>query len=184
MRILDELPCNIVAFPLRRMNFIKKWEDLEFTITEHITKVLLIVNDNACRVWLKELDSKVELLCKLKTKGRISNETYQEEIYERLCFENQLGIPGVIKRPIRAYIQSPRNKSKTALVREYEIVEFESDMNAFLYEFIEIAKFYKEIKGGDYIKGSLQKSKVIKEIVAKYRNRAYQRINIDMLDAY
>ena len=187
MTKLDKPQCNramVAAFALQRANFLQKWEDLTITITEHISKVLLIVDDKAQKVWLKELDSKAQYLSKFKTKGRMSNDTYLYDIYDMLCFEDQIGLGGVISNPIRDYIDSPRNKTKSVLVREYEPIEFETDMNAFLYEFVEIVKFHKEVQKGNYTKGAIQKNPTIQEIITKYCNREYQHIDRNTLLEY
>ncbi|MGX3097939.1 hypothetical protein [Helicobacter sp. 23-1046] len=156
---MTELPwkSNIIAFPLSRKDFINRWLDLDITVSEYISKVLLIVDDNARKVWLKELDSKAKQLCQLKAKGKLSNTIY-EIIYTKVCFENQYGLQDYIFTPLVEYIESPRNKTKSALLREYELVEFEKDMNAFLCEFIEIVKFYKETQDKAHKSGALQKT--------------------------
>ena len=69
-------------------------------------------------------------------------------------------------------------------MREYELVEFEKDMNAFLYEFIEIVKFYKETQDKAHKSGALQKSPIIKEIIAKYHSRGYKQWNMQAIDDF
>lgn len=119
------------AMALSREAYLKKWDGLKNTTLRYIAKMMLIIDDDSLKVWWNEIDGYINHLASYETKSNISDRTYFDSIFGSYMLENQKGVVGVVKNAVKDYCYDSKNKTNTAMVREWEsrLKEVESDIN-------------------------------------------------------
>lgn len=149
-----------------RRAYIQRWESKRLTIFEHIVKVLAIADENNLPKWLKELDTRARELATEVTKGRISNETYQE-IIEDYEYTGESQIIGLVNNVIADYCTDPSNKNQNAYIRPFSYI----DINTFFKAFVEAVQDSKENQKGKWLYGTLKELPEIAKLLKKAKEQ-------------